>query len=154
MNYEQKTMNSVNKNKAKQTQFKANLLEKPMNVSIVLTDSYENKPRFLAQKSQTQFPKQPKMNITPLIQRITEPVLSAVEGKMTKTNPKQTQSCLAEVLAKADSNPISMQKFYSPSSIRRRMLPKLLNVQYKNSLTGQMELLKCVFFYGTMGRFL
>ena len=63
MSYERKTINYANKNKAKTKPIKPNLSRNPMNISSVKAVAYENEPRFLAQKSQTQFPKRPKMNI-------------------------------------------------------------------------------------------
>jgi hypothetical protein len=58
MNYEQLTMNYVNKNKANtkpiQTQYKPNSLDAQMNVSSVLTKDYGNEPPFQTTRKQTQ----------------------------------------------------------------------------------------------------
>ena len=88
-NYKQKTINYANKNKAKTKPIKPNLLEIPMNVSSVKSVAYKNEPPFLAQKSQSQFSKQPKMNINYYYTKVYEPRTMNYE---LNNKPKRTQN--------------------------------------------------------------
>ena len=81
------------KNEPKRTQYESNLPENPINASTVKSVAYENEPRFLAQKSQSQFPKLPKMNLNYYYTKVYEPRTMNYELKnKPKANPKRTQS--------------------------------------------------------------
>ena len=99
--YKQKTINYANKNKAKTKPIKPNLLEIPMNVSSVKSVAYKNEPPFLAQKSQSQFSKQPKMNINYYYTKVYEPRTMNYElknkPKRTQNKSNQSQFCLADL---------------------------------------------------------